>query len=188
MKYHSTETMSLSDAQKPFIWSTDEMLEIFFDHPDDFLKIKETLTRIGVAGTYDITNDDDGSILKKMHLDDYETRKIKNLAEDSDKINTLTQSCYILHKKGRYYIVHFLEMFFLNGYKSTLTEKDLEYRNTIAILLSDWGLLDIAPRPEQLKCATMEELRVLRYQDKRNWVLLSKCPIGKRNNNKLKNQ
>ncbi len=106
-------------SEESFNWSPDKMLEVTLNQPDDFLKIRETLSRIGVA---------------------------------SRKDKTLFQSCHILHKQGKYYIVHFKELFALDGKKATLIENDVQRRNTIAILLQDWNLLTIVkPEDEQTK-------------------------------------
>lgn len=120
------------------------MLEVTLSQPDDFLKVRETLTRIGVA---------------------------------SRKDNKLYQSCHILHKQGRYFIVHFKELFLLDGKKANLEENDLERRNTIATLLSDWGLVDIQIT-EDLKCAPLRQIKILPFKEKDNWELCPKYNIG----------
>lgn len=120
------------------------MLEVTLSQPDDFLKVRETLTRIGVA---------------------------------SRKDNKLYQSCHILHKQGRYFIVHFKELFLLDGKKANLEENDLERRNTIATLLSDWGLIDIQIT-EDLKCAPLRQIKILPFKEKDNWELCPKYNIG----------
>ena len=122
-------------------------LEIKLKYPDDFLKVKETLSRIGVA-----------------------SRK--------DKI--LYQSCHILHKQGRYFIVHFKELFALDGKQADLTDNDLERRNTIAKLLSDWGLVDIVDPDKFLNVAPLSQIKVLSYREKDEWELQSKYNIGKK--------
>lgn len=122
-------------------------LEVTLDHPDDFLKIKETLTRIGVA-----------------------SRK--------DKI--LYQSCHILHKQGRYFIVHFKELFALDGKQADLTDNDLERRNVIAKLLSDWGLLRIMDPHLHQTQAPLSQVKVISYKEKDEWDLQSKYNIGKK--------
>jgi len=127
-------------------WTPDDMLEIALSEPDDFLKIKETLTRIGVSS-------------KREH-------------------NTLFQSCHILHKQGRYFIVHFKELFMLDGKPSSFTEDDLSRRNTITTLLSDWGLLDIVNPSQITKTASLRSIKIISHRDKKDWTLESKYSIG----------
>lgn len=122
-------------------------LEVELIEPDDFLKVRETLSRIGVA-----------------------SRK--------DKI--LYQSCHILHKQGRYFIVHFKELFALDGKQADLTDNDLERRNTIAKLLSDWGLINILDKDLYLPTAPLSQIKVLSYKEKDEWTLQSKYNIGKK--------
>jgi len=122
-------------------------LEVILDHPDDFLKIKETLTRIGVA---------------------------------SKKDKILYQSCHILHKQGRYFIVHFKELFALDGKQADLTDNDLERRNVIAKLLSDWGLLKIIDSDLHQSLAPLSQVKVISYKEKNEWDLQSKYNIGKK--------
>lgn len=122
-------------------------LEITLEQPDDFLKVRETLTRIGVA-----------------------SRK--------DKI--LYQSCHILHKQGRYYIVHFKELFALDGKIADIVENDLERRNTIAKLLSDWGLIKILDKSVITNQAPLSQIKVISYKDRQDWELKAKYNIGKR--------
>lgn len=122
-------------------------LEVILDHPDDFLKIKETLTRIGVA---------------------------------SKKDKILYQSCHILHKQGRYFIVHFKELFALDGKQAELTDNDLERRNVIAKLLSDWGLLKIINADLHQSLAPLSQVKVISYKEKDEWDLQSKYNIGKK--------
>jgi hypothetical protein len=124
-------------------WVPDMMLEITLSEPDDFLKIRETLSRIGVA---------------------------------SRKERKLYQSCHILHKQGRYFIVHFKELFALDGKPTNLTTNDLERRNSIAALLEDWGLLKIIGDCEPK--APLSQIKVLSYKDKDDWVLETKYNIG----------
>ena len=127
-------------------WSPSDMLEISLNEPDDFLKIKETLTRIGVA-----------------------SRKERNV---------LFQSCHILHKQGHYFITHFKELFLLDGKPSNLTENDIDRRNTITTLLSDWGLLDIV-NPNQIKGqAPLKQIKIISHREKDEWYLESKYSIG----------
>ena len=126
-------------------WTPAMMLEITLNEPDDFLKVRETLTRIGVA---------------------------------SRKENKLFQSCHILHKQGRYFIVHFKELFLLDGKPSNLVENDLKRRNTIVTLLSDWGLVEPV-NPEQLNdTAPLRQIKIISYRDKGNWELQPKYNIG----------
>lgn len=126
-------------------WSPSDMLEVSLNEPDDFLKIKETLTRIGVAS--------------------------------QKEENTLFQSCHILHKQGHYFITHFKELFALDGKPSTLTQNDLARRNTIASLLSDWGLLDILSNNLK-EHASLKEIKIISHRDKSEWNLESKYTIG----------
>ncbi len=126
-------------------WQPDMMLEITLNEPDDFLKVRETLTRIGVASRRD---------------------------------NKLFQSCHILHKQGRYFIVHFKELFLLDGKPSNLLENDVQRRNTIAVLLADWGLVSII-EPEQSKdVAPLRQIKVIPFKDKSQWDLCPKYNIG----------
>lgn len=122
------------------------MLEITLAEPDDFLKVKETLTRIGIA---------------------------------SSKDSTLYQSCHILHKQGRYFIVHFKELFLLDGNKANLQVSDIKRRNTIATLLMDWGLLDMPKsRYEALETTSLKSIKIISFKDKANWTLSPKYSIG----------
>lgn len=134
-----------SEVNELVAWAPTDMLEVLLAEPDDFLKIKETLTRIGVA---------------------------------SKTENKLYQSCHILHKQGRYFIVHFKELFLLDGKKSNLEKNDVMRRNTIATLLSDWGLLDLASHAA-LECAPLRQIKIIAFKDKENWELLPKYNIGK---------
>ncbi len=126
-------------------WIPGDMLEVTLNEPDDFLKIKETLTRIGVA---------------------------------SRKDNKLYQSCHILHKQGRYFIVHFKELFLLDGKKSNLEGNDLARRNTIATLMSDWGLLSIVNKESTHPLAPLRQIKIIPYKEKSNWELCPKYNIG----------
>ena len=126
-------------------WSQDMMLEVTLKEPDDFLKVRETLTRIGVA---------------------------------SRKERKLYQSCHILHKRGKYYIVHFKELFALDGKPTNITSNDVQRRNRIAKLLSDWGLIDISTEVTDL--APLNQIKVLSFKDKGEWTLESKYNIGKK--------
>ena len=128
-------------------WSQDQMIEVSLNEPDDFLKVRETLTRIGVA---------------------------------SRKEKKLYQSCHILHKQGKYYIVHFKELFALDGKHANLTPNDVQRRNRIAKLLVDWGLLSIA-KPESITdIAPLNQIKVLAYKEKGEWILEQKYNIGKK--------
>lgn len=127
-------------------WTPSHMLEVTLNEPDDFLKIKETLTRIGVSSKRDY--------------------------------NTLYQSCHILHKQGRYFIVHFKELFLLDGKPSNFTEDDLGRRNTIATLLSDWGLLTIVDTLQVEKKSSLRAIKIISHRDKKEWTLESKYSIG----------
>lgn len=130
-------------------WSPDQMVEIVLNEPDDFLKVRETLTRIGVA---------------------------------SRKEKKLYQSCHILHKQGRYYIVHFKELFALDGKHANLTVNDVQRRNRIAQLLADWGLITICNVESIQNIAPLNQIKVLAYKDKENWILETKYNIGKKKN------
>ena len=138
-------------------WSPESMLEITLAQPDDFLKVRETLSRVGVA---------------------------------SRKDKTLYQSCHILHKQGKYYIVHFKELFALDGKDSTITQNDIERRNTIAGLLQDWSLLAIVKKEEAEKKAPLSQIKVLAFKEKSEWNLQAKYNIGKKpeDENKTENQ
>ena len=126
-------------------WTPNSMLEVALNEPDDFLKIRETLTRIGVA---------------------------------SRKDRKLYQSCHILHKQGRYFIVHFKELFLLDGKKSNLEENDIARRNTIATLMSDWGLLTIEQVNQAQPVAPLRQIKIIPYKEKNEWELCPKYNIG----------
>ena len=128
-------------------WKPEHMLEVKLKEPDDFLKIRETLTRIGVA---------------------------------SRKERKIYQSCHILHKQGRYFIVHFKELFALDGKQSSISANDIERRNTISQLLSDWGLVELI-NPVENK-APLSQIKVLPFKEKSEWVLEPKYNIGKKPN------
>ena len=128
-------------------WSQDQMVEVVLNEPDDFLKVRETLTRIGVA---------------------------------SRKEKKIYQSCHILHKQGRYYIVHFKELFALDGKHANLTVNDVQRRNRIINLISDWGLITIVKPDSVTDVAPLNQIKVLAYKDKGDWVLESKYNIGKK--------
>ncbi len=127
-------------------WSPEEMLEVRLNEPDDFLKVRETLSRIGVA---------------------------------SRKDKTLFQSCHILHKQGKYYIVHFKELFALDGKDTNLSENDIARRNTIANLLTDWGLVDVVGT-SKIEAAPLSQIKVISFKEKGDWKLETKYNIGKK--------
>ena len=135
-------------------WTPVSMLEITLNEPDDFLKIRETLTRIGVA---------------------------------SRKDQKLYQSCHILHKQGRYFIVHFKELFLLDGKPSNLLLNDIQRRNTIATLLSDWGLVTFVTPDQAKDIAPLRQIKVIPYKEKSEWTLCPKYNIGNNNNNGKEN-
>jgi hypothetical protein len=128
-------------------WSQDQMVEVILNEPDDFLKVRETLTRIGVA---------------------------------SRKEKKLYQSCHILHKQGRYYIVHFKELFALDGKHANLTVNDVQRRNRIVRLLADWGLITVVKESAVTDIAPLNQIKVLAYKDKNDWILEQKYNIGKK--------
>ena len=128
-------------------WSADQIVEVGLKEPDDFLKVRETLTRIGVA---------------------------------SRKEKKLYQSCHILHKQGRYYIVHFKELFALDGKKANLSTNDVQRRNRIVQLLGDWGLISIPTAEVITDVAPLSQIKVLAYKEKGDWTLESKYNIGKK--------
>ena len=128
-------------------WTTESMIEVGLREPDDFLKVRETLTRIGVA---------------------------------SRKEKKLYQSCHILHKQGKYYIVHFKELFALDGKKANLSLNDVQRRNRIVQLLGDWGLVSINNKETIAEVAPLSQIKVLAYKEKGDWTLESKYNIGKK--------
>ena len=128
-------------------WTQDQMLEVVLNEPDDFLKVRETLTRIGVA---------------------------------SRKEKKLYQSCHILHKQGKYFIVHFKELFALDGKHANLTINDVQRRNRITRLLSDWGLISIVKEEDCVDIAPLNQIKVLAYGEKGDWILETKYNIGKK--------
>ena len=137
------------NTQEPQVnWSPDMMVEVLLNEPDDFLKVRETLTRIGVA---------------------------------SRKEKKLYQSCHILHKQGRYYLVHFKELFALDGKHANRTINDVQRRNRITKLLSDWGLIGIVSEDAVMDIAPLNQIKVLSYKDKGDWILEQKYNIGKKN-------
>ena len=128
-------------------WSQDKMIEVKLNEPDDFLKVRETLTRIGVA---------------------------------SRKERKLYQSCHILNKQGKYYIVHFKELFALDGKYANLTVNDVQRRNRITRLLADWGLISVVEESSIQDIAPLNQIKVLPYKDKNDWILEQKYNIGKK--------
>jgi 2-polyprenyl-6-methoxyphenol hydroxylase-like FAD-dependent oxidoreductase len=136
----------MSVVQEPEVkWTPSQMVEVTLNEPDDFLKVRETLTRIGVA---------------------------------SRKEKKIYQSCHILHKQGRYYLVHFKELFALDGKHANLTVNDVQRRNRIAQLIADWGLVTIV-NPETIQdIAPLNQIKVLAYKDKQDWILETKYNIG----------
>ena len=129
-------------------WTPADMLEVTLNEPDDFLKVRETLTRIGVA---------------------------------SRKEQKLFQSCHILHKQGRYFVTHFKELFLLDGKKSNLEVSDLERRNTIATLLSDWGLITLVDASQAADKAPLRQIKIVSFKEKSEWELCPKYNIGTKN-------
>lgn len=128
-----------------FDWTPESMLEVVLPEPDNFLKVRETLTRIGIA---------------------------------SRKDKTLYQSCHILHKQGRYFIVHFKELFALDGKEANITMSDVERRNTIAVLLQDWGLLKISQPSQAERCTSLSQIKIVSFKEKDEWNLVAKYSIG----------
>ena len=128
-------------------WTPDQMVEVVLSEPDDFLKVRETLTRIGVA---------------------------------SRKEKKLYQSCHILHKQGKYYIVHFKELFALDGKRANLTVNDVQRRNRIVQLLADWGLIEIVDVSKITDIAPLNQIKVLSFKDKGDWILETKYNIGRK--------
>ena len=126
-------------------WTQEQMLEVSLKEPDDFLKVRETLSRMGVA---------------------------------SRKERKLYQSCHILHKQGRYFIVHFKELFALDGKKTNLSSNDIARRNTIPTLLNDWGLVEVIGKIEEV--APLSQIKVLSFGEKSEWILETKYNLGKK--------
>ena len=136
----------MSVVKEPEVnWSQDQMVEVTLNEPDDFLKVRETLTRIGVA---------------------------------SRKEKKIYQSCHILHKQGRYFLVHFKELFALDGKHANLTSNDVQRRNRIAQLLADWGLVGVVNTDKIQDIAPLNQIKVLSYKDKGDWILETKYNIG----------
>lgn len=136
-----------TDERGLVFWDPSQMVEIFLSEPDDFLKVRETLTRIGVA---------------------------------SRKEKKIYQSCHILHKQGRYFIVHFKELFALDGKHTNITINDIQRRNRIAKLLSDWNLVELGDSDQILDVAPLNQIKVLSYKEKGEWILEPKYNIGGR--------
>ena len=139
--------MSVNFDDDVIPWSVSDMLEIFLETPDDFLKVRETLSRIGVES-------------KREH-------------------NVMWQTAHILHKRGKYYLVHYKELFNLDGKKSTFTLDDLSRRNTIAVLLSDWGLLKIVDISKAVPTTDLKKIKIVTFSEKKDWDLRTKYSIGK---------
>jgi hypothetical protein len=137
----------MSNEMIYYDWTPESMLEVSLPEPDNFLKVRETLTRIGIASRTD---------------------------------NKLYQSCHILHKQGRYFIVHFKELFALDGKESNITINDVERRNTIANLLSDWNLLKVMDSTKAEPKASLSQIKVLTHKEKSGWELVPKYNIGKK--------
>ena len=138
----------MSVVQEPEVkWDPSQMVEVVLSEPDDFLKVRETLTRIGVA---------------------------------SRKEKKLYQSCHILHKQGKYYLVHFKELFALDGKRANLTVNDVQRRNRIVRLLADWGLITVVKEDAVTDIAPLNQIKVLAYKDKGDWILEQKYNIGKK--------
>ena len=136
----------MSVVQEPVVkWAPEQMVEVTLNEPDDFLKVRETLTRIGVA---------------------------------SRKEKKIYQSCHILHKQGRYFLVHFKELFALDGKHANLTSNDVQRRNRIAQLLADWGLVGVVDADKIQDIAPLNQIKVLSYKDKGDWILETKYNIG----------
>jgi hypothetical protein len=138
----------MSVVNEPIVsWAPDMMVEVLLNEPDDFLKVRETLTRIGVA---------------------------------SRKEKKIYQSCHILHKQGKYYIVHFKELFALDGKHANLTLNDVQRRNRIVQLIADWGLVNLVSPEKITDIAPLNQIKVLAYKDKGDWILETKYNIGKK--------
>lgn len=139
--------MTLIAGESTFVWTPEQMVEVVLKEPDDFLKVRETLTRIGVA---------------------------------SRKEKKLYQSCHILHKQGKYYIVHFKELFALDGKKANLSLNDVQRRNRIVQLLSDWGLVTVINTDKIEDVSPLSQIKILGYSEKTEWTLEAKYNIGKK--------
>ena len=139
--------MTTSTQEPEVKWSQDQMVEVLLNEPDDFLKVRKTLTRIGVA---------------------------------SRKEKKIYQSCHILHKQGRYFLVHFTELFALDGKHANLTSNDVQRRNRITQLLSDWGLIEVVNAETITEIAPLNQIKVLAFKEKNDWTLETKYNIGKK--------
>lgn len=139
--------MTLIASESAFVWTPEQMVEVVLKEPDDFLKVRETLTRIGVA---------------------------------SRKEKKLYQSCHILHKQGKYFIVHFKELFALDGKKANLSINDVQRRNRIVQLLSDWGLISVVNADQIQDVSPLSQIKILGYSEKTEWILEAKYNIGKK--------
>ena len=139
--------MTLIAGESAFVWTPEQMVEVVLKEPGDFLKVRETLTRIGVA---------------------------------SRKEKKLYQSCHILHKQGKYYIVHFKELFALDGKKANLSINDVQRRNRIVQLLSDWGLVTVVSVDQIQEVSPLSQIKILGYSEKTEWTLEAKYNIGKK--------
>tara|TARA_B100000575_G_scaffold125148_1_gene99806 strand:- start:802 stop:1224 length:423 start_codon:yes stop_codon:yes gene_type:complete len=140
----------MNGIEPEYLWSPERMVEVSLGEPDDFLKVRETLTRIGVA---------------------------------SRKEKKLYQSCHILHKQGKYFIVHFKELFALDGKKANLSINDVQRRNRIIQLLSDWGLVSLRDVNLISEIAPLNQIKVISYKEKGSWTLETKYNIGKKKEN-----
>ena len=146
----------MSVVKEPEVqWNPDQMVEVTLNEPDDFLKVRETLTRIGVA---------------------------------SRKEKKIYQSCHILHKQGRYFLVHFKELFALDGKHASLTSNDVQRRNRIAQLLADWGLVGVVDVVRIQDIAPLNQIKVLSYKDKGDWILVTKYNIGAKKKSEVDKQ
>ena len=139
------KTYEYNNNEKLVRWTPEMMLEVFLPNPEDFLKVAETLTRIGIASKTE----------KKLY-----------------------QSCHILHKQGRYFIVHFKELFLLDGKNANLTVNDVYRRNTIALLLSDWGLVSTLKTIPEEQRSSIKQIKIIPFSEKREWELCPKYNIG----------
>lgn len=149
----NAENTTAKVADEIVRWDPSHMIEIYLDEPDDFLKIRETLSRIGVESKRDE--------------------------------NVLYQSCHILHKQGKYFIVHFKELFNLDGKENTLSTDDVARTRTIAVLLSDWGLCRLAKNINSQECASLKSIKVVKHSERKLWELRTKYNIGEYKNRKI---
>lgn len=149
MKFEKRKKMTNTDNLLEYKWSIDKMVEVNLNESDNFLKVRETLTRIGVA---------------------------------SRKEKKIYQSCHILHKQGKYYIVHFKELFALDGKHANISLNDIQRRNRIIQLLEDWGLIQISQKDFIEDIAPLSQIKVISFKEKNDWILESKYNIGKKKN------